>query len=111
MPLNPTTIKKRSAPVRTVRIDSRHRIPLPPEIDWKAGTRVYFFVASGARRFGRATGNACGLVISIKPGPVWQGRLVSARIGRAIFVPLTKVRQRFVGAGREHRATRRREVA
>lgn len=84
MSLNPNTVKGRSAPSERACIDSRYRFPLPPEMGWKVGSRVYF----------SRMGPGKGFMVSIKPGPLLNGRLVSRRIQRVGFTPSVKVRNR-----------------
>lgn len=84
MPLNPQTVKRRSEPSGRGCIDSRYRFPLPPEMGWKVGSRVYF----------SRIGPGKGFMVSIKPGPLLNGRLISSRIQRVGFTPSAKVRKR-----------------
>lgn len=84
MPLNPNTVKRRSKPSELSCIDSRYRFPLPPEMGWKVGSRVYF----------SRMGPGKGFIVSIKPGPLLNGRLISSRIQRVSFTPSVKVRKR-----------------
>lgn len=84
MPLNPKTVKRRSEPSGQTCIDSRYRFPLPPEMGWKVGSRVYFSLKGPGK----------GLRVSIKPGPVLNGRLISSRIQRVGFTPSAKVRKK-----------------
>ena len=74
MPLNPKTVKRRSEPSGRACIDSHYRVPLP-EMGWKVGTRVYFSRMEPGK----------GFMVSIKPGPLLNGRLVSSRIQRIGF--------------------------
>ncbi len=83
MPLNPKTVKRRSKPSGRACIDSRYRFPLP-DMGWKVGTRVYFSRMEPGKRF----------MVSIKPGPLLNGRLVSSRIQRIGFVLSTRVRKK-----------------
>lgn len=84
MPLNPQTVMKRSQSWGSVCIDRRHRFPLPSEMEWKVGARVYFSLTERDR----------GLRVSIKPGPLLKGRLFSSRIRRSGSAPLNHVRRK-----------------
>jgi hypothetical protein len=84
MPLNPQTVKRRSEPSGRACIDSRYRFPLPPEMGWKVGSRVYFSLKGPGK----------GLMVSAKPGPLLNGRLISSRIQRVSFTPSAKVRKK-----------------
>lgn len=86
MPLNPQIVKKRSEPVRMARIDCLYRVPLPSEMGWNVGTRVYFSLARSAS----VCDQPPGIVVTNKPKTLWQGRLISGRIRRAGFAPLAK---------------------
>lgn len=90
MPLNPYTVKKRSLPERRASLDSRYRVPLPRDMGWKVGSRVYFSLATTASAWGEPP----GVVITIKPWMSWQGRLASGRIRQNGFAPLIKMRRR-----------------
>jgi len=83
MPLNQRTLKARSEPTRTVHIDHRSRVPLPPAIDWTVGMRVYFSL--------KKTGLP-GIVLSQRPAGLYQGRLLSARIQRNHLAPRARCR-------------------
>lgn len=84
MTLNPQTVKRRSEPSGRACIDSHYRFPLPPEMGWKVGSRVYF----------SRMGPEKGVMVSIKPGPLLHGRLISSRIQRVGFTPSAKVRKK-----------------
>lgn len=84
MPLNPQSVKERSQPWGSVCIDRHHRFPMPAEMGWKVGARVYFSLTEPDR----------GLRVSIKPGPLLKGRLFSGRIRRSGFAPLSQVRKK-----------------
>ena len=84
MPLNPQTVKRRSEPSGRACIDSRYRFPLPSEMGWKVGSRVYF----------SRMGPEKGVMVSIRPGPLLNGRLISSRIQRVGFTPSAKVRKK-----------------
>jgi hypothetical protein len=84
MPLNPKTVKRRSEPSGQACIDSRYRFPLPPAMGWKVGSRVYF----------SRMGSDKGVMVSIRPGPLLNGRLISSRIQWVGFTPSAKVRKR-----------------
>lgn len=90
MPLNPNTVKKRSEPKRSASIDSRYRVALPAEIGWRVGSRVYFSLAKNASDWDESP----GVVITIKPRMLWQGRLASGRIRRNGFAPLVRLRSK-----------------
>lgn len=90
MPLNPQSVKKRFEPERKAHIDSRNRIPLPPGMGWKVGTRVYLSLA-------RSSGDgdeSPEFVITTEPQRLLKGRVVSARIQRAGFAPLVRARKK-----------------
>lgn len=87
MPLNPRTFKARSTPVRAGRIDRHYRCPLPPEIDWSVGVRVYFSLTKEGSGDGPP-----GIVVRRKPGPVREGRLLSTRVRRIGFTPRARLR-------------------
>lgn len=89
MPLNPRTFKARYEPVRSVFIDRRFRIPLPLEIDWRIGARVYFSLKQDAD-------GSSGLICTKRPLRVYQGRLLSTRIQRIRFKPRAIVRRKPV---------------
>lgn len=80
MPLNPKIVKRRSHKSGRACIDSRYRFPLP-EIGWKVGARVYFSRMEAGK----------GFMVSIKPGPLLNGRLLSSRIQRIGFTQSAKV--------------------
>jgi len=84
MPLNPQTVKKRSQSRGSVCIDRHYRVPLPLEMGWKVGARVYFSLNEPDR----------GLRVSIKPGPLLKGRLFSSRIRRSGLAPLNQARRK-----------------
>ena len=84
MPLNPQTVKGRSEPSGRACIDSRYRFPLPSEMGWKVGSRVYFSLKGPGK----------GIMVSAKPGPLLNGRLISSRIQRVGFTPSAKVRKK-----------------
>ena len=84
MPLNPKTVKRRSESSGRTYIDSRYRFPLPTEMGWKVGDRVYF----------SRVGPGKGFMVGIKPGPLLNGRLISSRIQRIGFALSAKVRNR-----------------
>lgn len=84
MPLNQRTLKARSNPERTVSIDHRWRIPLPPEIDWAVGMRVYFSLKQAA---------APSIVISRRPAGLYRGRMHSGRIRRIPLVRRGRMRR------------------
>ena len=82
MPLNPKAVKRRSAPSGRASIDSRYRIPLP-DMGWAVGARVYFSRMEPGK----------GFMVSIKPGPLLNGRLISSRIQRIGFALAARVRR------------------
>lgn len=84
MSLNPKTVKRRSEPSGRTCIDSRYRFPLPPEMGWKVGDRVYFSRTDAGKAF----------KVSLKPGPLLNGRLISSRIQRVGFTPSAKVHKK-----------------
>lgn len=84
MPLNPKSFQRRSEPSGRACIDRRYRFPLPPEMGWKVGSRVYF----------SRVGHGEGFMVSLKPGPLLNGRLISSRIQRVSFTPSVNVRKR-----------------
>lgn len=88
MPLNPRTLKARSEPVRLAFIDRRLRIPLPPELDWPIGMRVYFSLKQNAD-------GSFEIVCTKRPLRVYKrGRLLSSRIQRVRFKPRAIVRNK-----------------
>jgi len=87
MPLNPRTLKARSEPVRSALMGRRLRIPLPREIDWRIGARVYFSPKHDAY-------GSFGVAFTKRPGRVYKGRLLSARIQRDRFRPRAIVRRK-----------------
>ena len=52
-------------------IDRRLRVALPPDMQWRVGTRVYFCLTKDG-----------GIQISTVPTRLYQGRLLSSRIQR-----------------------------
>ena len=82
MPLNPKSVERRSHNSGQVCIDSRYRFPLP-DMGWKVGARVYFSRMEAGK----------GFMVSIKPGPLLNGRLLSSRIRRIGFTRSAKVRK------------------
>ena len=55
----------------TGRIDRRLRVALPPQLQWRVGTRVYFNPTKDG-----------GIQIGKVPARLYQGRLFSSRIQR-----------------------------
>lgn len=84
MPLNLESVKQRFAPSGRAYIDIRYRFPLPAEMGWKVGSRVYL----------SRMGPEKGVMVSLKPGPLLNGRLISSRIQRVGFSPSAKVRKK-----------------
>ena len=64
---------RRTNPSRTYTgwIDRRLRVALPPDMPWRVGTRVYFFLTKDG-----------GIQISKAPARLYRGRLLSVRIQR-----------------------------
>ena len=89
MPLNPKTVRARAEPTRSARIDKHYRCPLPREIPWTVGMRVFFSPIKADAR-----GGSPGVVISKKPKGVRKGRLLSARVHRFGRSPLAKMRHK-----------------